>query len=216
MLDIAFDLCYSDGYLNKYLKKGIDMKGEWCFFKSYFSKDDCQKIISDTQSIPFQDGTVGVADGGQHVNDKYRRSKIKFLDHKDKKFSYLFDALWKTALQANDEFFRFNISRLNFVQFAEYDASYKGEYKPHHDVFWLNGDDFYHRKLSCSIQLSDPSSYEGGNLELLEVRQRPLEDDLKTQGTILFFPSFIPHLVKPVTKGTRYSLVAWFEGSKWS
>jgi len=124
--------------------------------------------------------------------------------------------LWKTGLSANKDFFQFHVSRLNFVQFAEYDASYLGEYKDHHDVFWLNGDDFYHRKLSCVVQLSDPNNYEGGDLQLTDCMFAPLAEDIKMQGSITYFPSFMRHRVTPVTKGRRYSLTAWFEGRKWS
>lgn len=191
------------------------MKGEWCYFKSYFDKQTCEKLIEDAKDIPYKEGEVGVADGGQIINPDYRRSKIKFIYSNSERFQPLFDALWKTAIKANEDFFQFHISRLFFVQFAEYDASYEGEYKQHHDVFWINNDDFYHRKLSCSIQLSDPSTYDGGNL-LLTANQIPPPEDIRAQGTITYFPSFMQHQVTPVTRGTRYSLVAWFEGRKWS
>ena len=41
-----------------------------------------------------------------------------------------------------------------------------------------------------------------------------LEMDKETimQGTIIIFPSMLPHRVTPVTKGVRYSLVQWFSG----
>ena len=35
--------------------------------------------------------------------------------------------------------------------------------------------------------------------------------DNKT-GSIIIFPSYMEHRIKPVTKGTRYSLVIWFLG----
>jgi PKHD-type hydroxylase len=125
--------------------------------------------------------------------------------------------MWRTAVAANNDFFQFHISRLNFVQFAEYEASNLGEYKEHHDVFWLNNDDFYHRKLSCVIQLSDPTEYDGGDLVLNpEASPLPLAEDIRMQGSITYFPSFVRHRVTPVTRGKRYSLTAWFEGRKWS
>jgi PKHD-type hydroxylase len=119
------------------------------------------------------------------------------------------------ALSANNDFFNLHISRLNFIQLAEYDASYQGEYKEHHDVFWLNGDPFYHRKLSCIIQLSDPNTYEGGDLEITDAETAPNVNDMRQQGTGIFFPSLIRHKANPVTKGTRYSIAAWFDGPKW-
>lgn len=191
------------------------MKGEWCYFKSYLNRDLCNKIIQDVQVLPWQDGLIGNGEGQEVKQDDYRRSKIKFI-HEEWRFQYIFDFLWKTALSANKDFFQFHVSRLNYIQFAEYDASYLGEYKDHHDVFWLNGDDFYHRKLSCVVQLSDPSDYDGGNLELTDSGFKPLAEDIRMQGSITYFPSFMRHRVTPVTRGRRYSLTAWFEGRKWT
>ena len=34
-----------------------------------------------------------------------------------------------------------------------------------------------------------------------------------SKGSIIVFPSFVWHRVKPVTSGTRYSLVAWHLGN---
>ena len=33
--------------------------------------------------------------------------------------------------------------------------------------------------------------------------------EILPKGSIIIFPSFVWHRVKPVTKGTRYSLVMW-------
>jgi len=66
------------------------------------------------------------------------------------------------------------------------------------------------RKLSLVISISNPDTYEGGDFEFFD-GTRP---DIKGQGSILVFPSFIKHRVTPVTKGTRYSLVNWFYGEQ--
>ena len=74
------------------------------------------------------------------------------------------------------------------------------------------------RKLSMVIQLTDPTEYEGGSLEL-DTKQiggkdkQPNADNLKQLGTTIIFPSFLRHRVTPVTEGKRYSLVCWYEGS---
>lgn len=31
----------------------------------------------------------------------------------------------------------------------------------------------------------------------------------REQGSIIVFPSFVYHMVEPITRGTRYSLVMW-------
>ena len=75
------------------------------------------------------------------------------------------------------------------------------------------------RKLSVTCQLTDGSEYEGGELEFdfrdYDTSMRDESKHLKkateilSKGSIIVFPSHIWHRVKPVTKGTRYSLVLW-------
>ena len=78
------------------------------------------------------------------------------------------------------------------------------------------------RKLSMTCQLTDGSEYSGGELEF-DFRQysphmRDEAQHLKKvteiwpKGSIIVFPSFVWHRVKPVTKGVRYSLVVWHLG----
>jgi len=75
------------------------------------------------------------------------------------------------------------------------------------------------RKLSLTLQLSDPKDYSGGELEfdMTVNKNKPYREVLKNkpQGTIVVFPSFIEHRVKPVKKGIRYSLVNWSCGQPW-
>jgi len=78
------------------------------------------------------------------------------------------------------------------------------------------------RKLSMTLQLTDGSEYEGGELEFdFRNYDPPLRDESKhlrqakeilSKGSIIVFPSFVWHRVKPVRKGTRYSLVMWCLG----
>ena len=66
------------------------------------------------------------------------------------------------------------------------------------------------RKISMSILLND--DYTGGELEIKE--DGGGSEMPNTTGTIIVFPSYSLHRVKPVKKGTRYSLVAWLGGPK--
>ena len=78
------------------------------------------------------------------------------------------------------------------------------------------------RKLSTTCQLTDGSEYTGGELqfdfrnydphmrdESKHVRSVP---EILPKGSIVVFPSHLWHRVKPVTRGTRYSLVVWHLG----
>ena len=190
------------------------MKGEWCYFKSYFPADYCQHIIDTALRREPSEAQIGTRDGIQK-DDSFRRSSIRFVNKGDPELDYLFDELWKLAIRANQDWFDLHISKLDYYQIAEYDSANRGEYKTHHDIFYMNGDPYYHRKLSCVIQLSDPATYEGGDLVFEHVEHQPNHEDMRQQGTAIFFPSFIRHAALPVTAGKRYSIASWFDGPKW-
>ena len=73
------------------------------------------------------------------------------------------------------------------------------------------------RKLSMTINLTTPDQYKGGNLKFDfgphagRGRFKTCQE-IRPQGSIIVFPSFIQHQVTPVTSGTRYSLVVWSLG----
>ena len=78
------------------------------------------------------------------------------------------------------------------------------------------------RKLSMTCQLTDGSEYSGGELEFdfrhyepharEESKHLRKATEILPKGSIIVFPSFLWHRVKPITKGTRYSLVVWHLG----
>ena len=75
------------------------------------------------------------------------------------------------------------------------------------------------RKLSMTCQLTDGSEYKGGELEFdnrdydppmrNEAQHVIKAKEILPKGSIIVFPSFVWHRVKPVTEGCRYSLVLW-------
>lgn len=190
------------------------MRGEWCYFKSHIPESYCDRLVEVALSRPAQDAKIGTNDGIQ-TDNSFRRSNIRFFNRGDDELDYVFDELWRLAIRANQDWFDVHISKLDYFQIAEYDSAYAGEYKTHHDIFYMNGDPYYHRKLSCVIQLSDPNTYEGGDLTFEHVAAYPDAEEMRQKGTAIFFPSFVRHAALPVTAGKRYSLAAWFDGPKW-
>jgi predicted 2-oxoglutarate/Fe(II)-dependent dioxygenase YbiX len=95
------------------------------------------------------------------------------------------------------------------LQLGRYDSSDRGFYNWHTDFAAQRP----LRKLSISIQLSRAEDYEGGDLELMYgIEPQKLD---RTRGAFIAFPSFMLHRVTPVTRGTRWSLVAWIVGARW-
>ena len=70
------------------------------------------------------------------------------------------------------------------------------------------------RKLSVTVNLTNPKNYKGGNLKFdfgphAGNKRYHTCKEIRPRGSIIVFPSFVHHLVTPVTEGTRYSLVIW-------
>ncbi len=136
-----------------------------------------------------------------------RACTVRWLDDE-----WLLSILWKYVEEANARGFGVAVERRAEMQVSEYTAEQGGHYDWHHDVHW-NGQSEWDRKLSITVQLSDPEEYEGGNFEFEEVKTNA---DFRSKGTVLVFPSYLRHRIHPVTSGTRRALVAWFFGHRWT
>ena len=70
------------------------------------------------------------------------------------------------------------------------------------------------RKISAIIQLSDEQDYEGGDFEFSIANDEGDENYFGTRkkGSLILFPAFLGHRVRPITKGVRYSIVTWILG----
>jgi PKHD-type hydroxylase len=136
----------------------------------------------------------------------YRNSKLCWLySHDD--LHWAFERITGIVVDLNQRFFNFDLFGLNEgLQFTNYKAP-GGDYKKHID----RAVNFPVRKLSLSVQLTDPKKYEGGDLILHDSTNKAMK---KEQGTLILFPSYILHEVTPVTKGERNSLVTWVTGKQ--
>jgi len=151
--------------------------------------------------------TVSDASTFGGMNKDHRRSKVAWLTGNKK----IMDMLWPYVNKASSVMNVDVYSSAEF-QYTEYHGTNKGKYDWHHDVDF-NKNDGRDRKFSVTVQLSDPSEYEGGAFEFKGIEQPSIES--REKGTVLVFPSHFQHRVTPVTSGVRKSLVAWFEGPSW-
>ena len=166
-----------------------------------FTKEECEKIIAIGKNNGLIAGTI-TDDDPEH---KIRESKISWLYPSDETV-WIYRRVTDIVLEINEKFFRFDIFGLNEgFQFTNYVAP-GNKYGRHVDRCLNMGV----RKLSLSIQLSDPEEYEGGDLCLYGNETATPMD--KKQGTLIVFPSYTLHEVTPVTKGERNSLVTWVTG----
>lgn len=112
---------------------------------------------------------------------------------------------------ANDNF-KFDINGIfqNVMQYTVYKEGGRFDWHVDGTEPNENGDI---RKLAFSVQLSDESEYEGGELEFLDGPEKFTAP--KRKGTIIFFDPRITHRVRKVKSGTRRALVGWIGGPRW-
>jgi PKHD-type hydroxylase len=183
---------------------------DYYFFKNHFSSQEIELILELADKYEKLEATVG---GGEIAgkNHNIRNSQIRWLPAA-LETEWIYDRLIELSIEANDDLWRFDLSHVrDSVQYTEYSAGKSkkenGKYDWHLDVGSYPGNT---RKISISVQLSDPEDYEGGELELWNDSTPTICP--KGQGTVILFPSYLMHRVAPVTKGTRKSLVLWVGG----
>lgn len=114
------------------------------------------------------------------------------------------ELLVSTIRSINENIYEYNLSGLiERPQLLRYNAGSIG-YDWHVDIG--NGDSS-NRKLSMSILLNN--DYDGGKLQFFGEN---IQEIKANKGDIIAFSSFIPHRVTNITKGERWSVVAWFSG----
>jgi PKHD-type hydroxylase len=186
------------------------MIGEWAYIKNYFTPAQCEEIIKEALTLPDYEATLGPS--SERIDNHWRKSTLRAITRNDS-WNYLFNEIDTVVSKINQEWFQVEYNFLPAIQFATYDSATQGFYKRHQDVFLAPLKT--HRKLSVTIQLSDPDSYDGGDLKFLDVGHYPKIENIRSQGTICVFPSIIFHEVTPVTRGVRHSLAGWYEGPHW-
>lgn len=177
---------------------------QWAYKDDLFSKNECEKII---EMFSNKVETARIADNTKI--EKVRKSNVHFIDSSIEDNKWIFRKITDCILNLNHNFFRFDIEKIETLQFTEYCSSYKGFYQRHVDTAHHS---VGFRKLSFSIQLTDDNDYEGGDV----LFHNNAEPDVarRNQGSLSMFPSYLMHEVTPVTKGRRYAIVGWVWGPR--
>lgn len=161
------------------------------------SAEECDRVIALGEAAHAEAG--GVEDGPSH----YRVSRIAWLAP-NPDTEWLFHRLAALFAEVNRHY---GLELVGFVDALQYTVYGEDQHFDWH--LDLGPGSTSARKLSMSIQLSDPDEYEGGALEFVSM---PLRAEASRRGTAIIFPSFLGHRVTPVTRGIRRSLVGWAYG----
>ena len=172
-----------------------------------FSPAQCQDIINTGHQQKSQEALVGHNDGSKGKYDtKKRITTISWIPFKA--LPDMYKMIERTMKQANGNHFGYEGMQITEPgQFTEYPKG--GFYDWHMDAEVNCQYEPPVRKISMTILLSNPSEFEGGELEFMTTGNKPPQ---LLQGQAIFFCSLIRHRVAKVKKGIRRSLVMWFGG----
>ena len=168
------------------------------------SKEICNQIVEEGSLLIEEQATINQ---DNNVNTSIRDNKIAWFSEGSWIENLLLSYVFKTNT-IND--WNFNLNQAEQVQFTKYQ---KDEFYTWHRDSNIESD--VQRKLSVTVQLSDYSDYEGGEFEIKSCWGEGIANiprEAKQKGSIIIFPSFLLHQVTPISWGTRYSLVQWYNG----
>jgi len=160
-------------------------------------------------------GDANLVDGSSDYTGVSRSSQVCMMSPSHKE-GWLFNRLWAILEEHNKKFYDYELDYIQPLQYSVYSSDSNGHYEWHQDwgsaVFDTARPEIC-RKLSFTLQLSDPKDYEGGRLEINYGQDYATESGFyMEQGTLISFPSFMLHRVTPVARGVRKSLVGWCVG----
>lgn len=168
-----------------------------------FSPEDCAKVLA-LRGAGEETQIIG-EDESEARQAAYRKGRVSWL-RPGPDNEWIFSKAFQVVQQVNRHCFRMELVGFTEpLQIAEY--AEKNYYDWHLDV---GRGTHSIRKLSFIVQLTDPASYEGGEVEMLCTNEPAAIP--KDQGAVTVFPSYLLHRVKAVTAGTRHSLVGWIGG----
>ena len=185
-------------------------------FPKVVKPDACDQIVKDCKQNILKKAEISDFDKKGREDPEKRKTSIHFIEDKNNKVN---NVAWHFLREANKIQYNYDLTFFEAIQFAEYRIDDFFDW--HQDASGIDPDNEI-RKLSLTLVLSDPNTFEGGELQFYN-GGRPFEDrgkitgeqvtnDIKSQGSVIIFDSMDWHRVTPVTKGVRHSVVCWTVG----
>lgn len=219
MITSPYDIQIDENVLEQHSYQSLsDARKPYYFQRHFCSKEECEMMIDmwKEDECFIEKDVDENSPWFKYFRERRSRSHM-FLE--DKRHSsthpmnnFLLERLIPTVNQSNIENFFLDISYgLMSSQLMLYE---EGDWFELHDDtnHWDNN--FYDRKITVIIQLSDEKDYEGGSTILGMPNEIMQPEHQKEQGSLLVFPTFLVHEVKPITKGIRKGFICWFAGPK--
>ncbi len=170
----------------------------YCFYDDILNSKACEIIINTYTQQGFERHEPYIGDN--KIDRKIRNvQRIDLPTYKE-----IGGRLAAVGLSANYNRWNFDITHSSQSEFLIYPPG--GRYTTHMDTFLVPGS--VCRKLTVIAFLND--DFEGGRF-YLDVSNERIYPPQKP-GTVVVFPSFLPHGVEDIISGERYAVVCWMDG----
>jgi PKHD-type hydroxylase len=171
-----------------------------------FSPAELDQIEAYGDRLTADEATIASTQTDNIVRGQVRVTRTAWLTPTPEA-KWIYDRIQRVARALNERVYQFDLSGFSEnLQYTVYHGAEGGHYDWHVDQGPLRN----RRKLSLSVQLTEPASYEGCELQFYGGNQ--IETAPRERGTVIAFPSYVLHRVTPCAKGTRKAIVAWTTG----
>lgn len=166
-------------------------------------------------NFKFEKGKTGISEYGND-NESSNNRDIAYIDP-DSNNKWLYDKLSYFVTAANDLYYNFDIDVVtDSIHYVIYPTPTTPQGKDGGHLDWhmdIGAMGVNKRKLAMTVQLSDPSEYEGGDFQIWVGGKDGFITLPRKKGDIIVFPTFLMHRVTPIIKGERRCLVFWSGGN---
>ena len=170
------------------------------YYKNIVAENLCNSLIN--YNFPYEASKYQTHDSGAIV----KQERVKMSDAWIKKES-VFQTAVKSCFEEvivkyKTDFPLFSVGRTTDFRINKYG---KGGFMSRHvdNIHHSHGQQYGYPQVSALLYLND--DYDGGEFYVADKKFCPIK------GSAIIFPSnfMFPHEAKPVTKGTRWSIVTW-------
>jgi PKHD-type hydroxylase len=172
---------------NKHLMSPVIIPG-------VFTNQECNRIVQD-----FKNKNLLLHD------NEANRVKAYSIDFTNDNY-WLFEKITSVLDEVNRLFFHFDLTDIRDINFLKYEKDCFMEW--HRDIN-SSSTNFLTRKITISIFLSEPESYEGGKLIFKPDNKIQF---VQHQGTAILYPSYVLHRVEKIINGERFIIIASAHG----
>jgi PKHD-type hydroxylase len=185
---------------NKYVQKLMSATVD----RYVLTPAQCMMLRDDAQIIGMKRAAVMNKDGT--TKRSYTRTCSSCWVPNSQHHKWIYNIMNELTKAINEDNWKFDITGVQQLQILKYNAFQR--FMWHYDLY--NGSD---RKLTAVVNLSDPTEYLGGGLQI----KADIDNVqfIREQGAGCWFPSYFEHRARAPIWGTRWVLVGWFTGPAW-